>query len=146
VLAPALEPSVSDWVAKLSTDGRLTMELLDWYFLARTPQVLGDLVSSEGLLDFLRTGGPPDADSLATPGALSPDALGNVWRVYLNSELGIARFFLDVPVDKPRQENFRLQFCLRDWTWKLCGIELPQALQVRLAQEVANREPSRPRS
>jgi hypothetical protein len=109
-------------------------------------QVLGDLVSSEGLLDFLRTGGPPDADSIATPGALSPDALGNVWRVYLNSELGIARFFLDVPVDKPRQQNFRLQFCLRDWAWKLCGIELPQALQVRLAQEVANREPSRPRS
>jgi Protein of unknown function (DUF2939) len=108
---------------------------------------LGDLVSPEGLIDFLRTGGPPvvEADSLPTPGGLSLDALGNVWRVYLNSELGIARFFLDVPVDKPRQENFRLQFCLRDWTWKLCGIELPEALQARLAQGVANRESSAPR-
>jgi hypothetical protein len=50
-----------------------------------------------------------------------------------------------VPVDKPRQESFRFQFCLRDWTWKLCGIELPEAVQVRLAQELVKREASRPR-
>ena len=110
-------------------------------------QILVDLVSPQGLLDFLRTGAPPDveSDGLPTPAGLSPQALGNVWRAYLNSELGIARFFLDVPVDKPRQESFRLQFCLRDWAWKLCGIELPEALQVRLAQELAKRELSRPR-
>ena len=110
-------------------------------------QILVDLVSPQGLLDFLRTGAPPDveSDGLPTPAGLSPQALGNVWRAYLNSELGIARFFLDVPVDKPRQESFRLQFCLRDWAWKLCGIELPEALQVRLAQELVKRESSRPR-
>ncbi len=110
-------------------------------------QILVDLVSPQGLLDFLRTGAPPDveSDGLPTPAGLSPQALGNVWRAYLNSELGIARFFLDVPVDKPRQESFRLQFCLRDWAWKLCGIELPEALQLRLAQELVKRESSRPR-
>ena len=110
-------------------------------------QILVDLVSPQGLLDFLRTGAPPDVepDGLPTPAGLSPQALGNVWRAYLNSELGIARFFLDVPVDKPRQESFRLQFCLRDWAWKLCGLELPEALQVRLAQELAKRESARPR-
>ena len=110
-------------------------------------QILVDLVSPQGLLDFLRTGAPPDVepDGLPTPAGLSPQALGNVWRAYLNSELGIARFFLDVPVDKPRQESFRLQFCLRDWTWKLCGMELPELLQVRLAQELVKRESARPR-
>jgi Protein of unknown function (DUF2939) len=110
-------------------------------------QILVDLVSPQGLLDFLRTGAPPDveSDGLPTPAGLSPQALGNVWRAYLNSELGIARFFLDVPVDKPRQESFRLQFCLRDWAWKLCGIELPEALQLRLARELVKRESSRPR-
>ena len=110
-------------------------------------QILVDLVSPQGLLDFLRTGAPPDVepDGLPTPAGLSPQALGNVWRAYLNSELGIARFFLDVPVDKPRQESFRLQFCLRDWAWKLCGIELPEALQLRMAQGLVKRESSRPR-
>ena len=82
---------------------------------------------------------------LPIPGGLTADALGNVWRVYLNSGLGIARFFLDAPVDKPRQESFRLQFCLRDWTGKLCGMELPELLQVRLAQELVKRGIARPR-
>ena len=110
-------------------------------------EILGDLRSPQGLLEFLRTGGPPgiELDGLPRPGGLTPDALGNAWRAYLNSELGIARFLLDVPVDKPRQEHFRLQFCLRDWSWKLCGIELPEPLQVRLAQELVKRESSRPR-
>ena len=110
-------------------------------------EIIRDLISPQGLLEFLRTGGPPDVepDSLPMPGGLTRDALGNAWRAYLNSELGIARFFLDVPVDKPRAESFRLQFCLRDWAWKLCGLELPEALQVRLAQELAKRESARPR-
>ena len=46
---------------------------------------------------LLATGAPPDveSDGLPTPAGLSPQALGNVWRAYLNSEPGIARFFLD---------------------------------------------------
>ena len=80
---------------------------------------------------------PEDAPSV---GGLSSEALKNLWRVYANSELGIARFFLDVPVDKPPQDSFRLQFCLKDWTWRLCGLELPEPLQLRLAQEVMNSE------
>jgi hypothetical protein len=58
--------------------------------------------------------------SQSAPDGLSAETLGNVWRAYLSSELGIARFFLDLPVDKPRQETFRLQFCLRDWTASSC--------------------------
>ena len=126
---------------------QLALQLAIGVATSAADQILADLASPQGLLDFLRTGGPPEVepDGLPTPGGLSRQALGNVWRAYLNSELGIARFFLDVPVDKPRQESFRFQFCLRDWTWKLCGIELPEAVQVRLAQELVKREASRPR-
>jgi hypothetical protein len=94
-------------------------------------------------LDLLRNGGPSDVFSEDAPSVdgLSSETLKSLWRVYANSELGIARFFLDVPVDKPQQETFRLQFCLKDWTWKLCGVELPELLQLRLAQEVLKREP-----
>ena len=105
---------------------------------------MAEFVSPERLLELLQTGRPVDIvpNTPAMPGGLSPQSLGNVWRAYLNSELGIGRFFLDVPVDKPRDERLRLQFCLRSWTWKLCGIELPEPLLVALAQEVANREKS----
>jgi hypothetical protein len=37
---------------------------------------------------------------------------------------------------KPAAESFRLQAYLRGWTWKLCGAEIPEELQVRLAQEI----------
>ena len=132
---------------KLSEPGSLRDQLAVAVTASIADEIIGNLVSPQGLLEFLRTGGPSVVElaGLPMPGGLTADALGNVWRVYLNSELGIARFFLDVPVDKPRQESFRLQFCLRDWTWKLCGMELPELLQVRLAQELVKRESARPR-
>jgi hypothetical protein len=104
--------------------------------------MVAKLVSPETFLDLLRDGKPGDVLSEDAPsvGGLSSDAFKSLWRVYVNSELGIARFFLDVPVDTPPQESFRLQFCLRDWTWRLCGVELPEQLQLRLAQEVMKGE------
>jgi hypothetical protein len=104
--------------------------------------MVAKLVSPETLLDLLRDGKPSNVLSEDAPsvGCLSSEALKNLWRVYANSEFGIARFFLDVPVDKPLQDSFRLQFCLKDWTWRLCGLELPEPLQLRLAQEVMNSE------
>ena len=104
--------------------------------------LVAKLVSPEAFVDLLRDGRPSDVFSEDSPSinGLSSEALESLWRVYANSELGIARFFLDVPVDKPQQETFRLQFCLKNWTWRLCGVELPELLQLRLAQEVLKRE------
>lgn len=104
--------------------------------------IVTKLISPEALLDLLQNGHPSGVFSENAPlvGGLNAGGLRNVWRVYVNSELGIGRFFLDVPVDKPREESFRLQFCLRDWTWKLCGAELPEQLQIRLAQELVKSE------
>ena len=65
---------------------------------------------------------------------------GNVLCIYANSELGVARFFVAVPVDKPPGESFRLGFCLTGWRWKLCSAELPEQLQLRLAQEISKSE------
>jgi hypothetical protein len=105
--------------------------------------LVAKLVNPEALLELLQKGGSSNvfAENAPSLPGFSSEALGNWWRAYANSELGIARFFLDVPVDKPRQESFRLQFCLRDWTWKLCGVELPELLQVRLAQQLLKSEP-----
>jgi len=114
--------------------------------------IVAKLISPETFLELLRNGGPSDvlsgdAASVDFSGDapsvddLSSEALESLWRVYANSELGIARFFLNVPVDKPRQESFQLQFCLKGWTWRLCGVELPELLQLRLAQEVLKSEP-----
>jgi hypothetical protein len=78
--------------------------------------MVAKLVSPEMFLDLLRDGKPSNvlSEDAASVGGLSSEALKNLWRVYANSELGIARFFLDVPVDKPLQDSFRLQFCRLD--------------------------------
>lgn len=104
--------------------------------------LVAKLVSPEALLDLLQNGRPPGvfSDNVPSIDGLSSEALGNVWRLYVNSELGIGRFFIDVPVDKPPADRFRLQFCLTGWTWKLCGVELPEQLQIRLAQEILKSE------
>jgi hypothetical protein len=105
--------------------------------------MVAKLISPEALLELLQNGNPTGvfSDSVPSIQGLSPGALGNVWRAYVNSDFGIGRFFILVPVDKPAAESFRLRFCLAGWTWKLCGAELPEQLRVRLAQEIIKTEP-----
>ena len=100
--------------------------------------IVAKLISPDALLDLLQNGRPSGvfSDNVPPIEGLSSGALGNVWRVYANSELGIARFFVAVPVDKPPLASFRLGFCLAGWRWKLCSAELPEQLQLRLAQEI----------
>ena len=76
--------------------------------------MVAKLISPEALLDLLHNGRLSDVFPGNVPPieGLSSEALGNVWRVYANSELGIARFFVAVPIDKPPVESFRLGFCL----------------------------------
>ena len=104
--------------------------------------IVAKLISPKALLELLQNGQPSGvfSDNVPPIQGLSSEALGNVWRAYANSELGLGRFFIVVPVDKPAPESFRLQFCLTRWTWKLCGAELPEQLRVRLAQEIMKAE------
>jgi Protein of unknown function (DUF2939) len=104
--------------------------------------IVAKLISPDALLELLQNGRPSGvfSDSVLSIEGLSLEALGNPWRVYANSELGLARFFVAVPVDKPPMESFRLGFCLTRWRWKLCGAELPEQLQLRLAQEISKSE------
>jgi hypothetical protein len=101
--------------------------------------LVAKLISPSALLGLLQNGQPSGVFSDHVPPieGLSSKALGNVWRAYINSELGIARFFVVVPFDKPLEEAFRLGFCLTGWKWKLCSTELPEQLQLRLAQEIS---------
>ncbi len=105
--------------------------------------MVAKLITPEAFIDLLQTGKTADvlSDNAQSVGGLSSDAVGSLWRLYANSELGIARFFLTVPVDKPREEAFLLQFCFGGWTWKLCSVELPEVLQMRLAQELLRMQP-----
>jgi Protein of unknown function (DUF2939) len=70
--------------------------------------IVTKLVSPEALLDLLQNGRPSGvfSDNVPSIQGLSSEALGNVWRAFTNSELGIARFFITVPViNSPRKAS-----------------------------------------
>ncbi len=49
-------------------------------------------------------------------------------------------FFL-LPPDVSRAQQYRLRLVLEGLTWRVQGVELPEALALRLAQEVVKRNP-----
>jgi hypothetical protein len=67
---------------------------------------------------------------------LTSPSLGRLWQVFLQSEQGVRRFDIGVPLDAPPARRLKLQFRLTHWVWKLSGIELPEELRVRLAREL----------
>ena len=143
---PALRRSISAQIARkyLQITGKdLRPGSIEEQFAVSVGAAIADpivakLISPEAIIEFLQTGTASSVleDRIAPMHGLNAEALGNVWRVFMNSDLGIARFLVNVPVDKPATERFRLQFCLAAWKWQLCSIELPEPLQTALAQEV----------
>ena len=143
---PALRRSISAQIAKkyLQLTGKdLRPGSIEELFavsvgVAIADPIVAKLVSPEALIEFLQTGTASSVlqDRIAPMQGLNAEALGSLWRVFMSSDLGIARFLVKVPVDKPPTERFRLLFCLAAWKWHLCGVELPDALQIALAQEV----------
>ena len=99
---------------KTGQSGSLVEQLAVSVGASLADPMVAKLVSPETFLNLLRDGKPGDVLSQSAPsvGGLSSEGLKSLWRVYANSELGIARFFLNVPVDKAPQESFHLQFCL----------------------------------
>ena len=108
--------------------------------------IVAKLISAEALLELLHSGWPravlPErsADAPVVQGSivqgLTSGSFGNLWRVFVQSEQGLRRFDIGVPLDSPPTRRLKLQFRLTHWVWKLCGIELPEELRVRLAREL----------
>jgi hypothetical protein len=116
--------------------------------------LLAQYVSPEALADFLSGRRGADAGSAGNSGGLSLPGTGSApggavssksleaaWRLFLGSESrGFRAILFPVPPDKPPQDQFRLQFRLTGLTWRLVGVEVPQAVQQRLIQEMMRRD------
>jgi signal transduction histidine kinase len=110
--------------------------------------IVAKLLSTDALLELLHSGWPKHvlseepATVWGAPGqgsivqGLTSLSFGNLWRVFVQSEQGLRRFDVGVPIDAPPARRLKLQFRLTHWVWKLAGIELPEELRVRLAREL----------
>ena len=102
------------------------------------------LVSPATLAEIMRNGWPNKMlpDKPAGVEGLDSNTLGNVWQLYLNSDYGIGEARFSVPVNRPKEKQFRVRLALSGWTWKLSGLDLPWELQERLAREFVKQDAS----
>jgi hypothetical protein len=64
------------------------------------------------------------------------DAFKSIWRLWLNSDYLGRDFYVDLPPEGPRSDQFKVHLRLIRWRWMLVGIELPPELTTRLAREL----------
>ena len=104
--------------------------------------IVSRMLTRAAIAQLLQRGWPTDALGEPPPQFQAPDwnALGNVWQIYMNAEYGIGAFRLRLPVNAPRERQFRVHLELRDWTWKLTGFDLPPELLLRLVQELMKQQ------
>ena len=112
--------------------------------------LLAQYVTPEALAEFLseRRGaaagggtGPTLPGSGSGGPALAPKTLKAAWSLFLASESrGFRAILFPVPPESRAEDQFRLQFRLTSFTWRLVGVEVPQAVQQRLIQEMTRRE------
>jgi hypothetical protein len=100
------------------------------------------LMSPVAITELMRNGWPQSVLDERPAGfeGLDSDTLGNAWQLYLNSDYGIGEVRITVPIRAPKEKQYRVQLALSDWTWKLSGLDLPVALQERLAREVMKQQ------
>jgi hypothetical protein len=101
--------------------------------------LLERVASPEALIELLRGGGAPasaQGESPLTLPSLRTYGAGDPWQVFLGSELGFDRFAFSYPPGAARNQQFRLEWKLSGWRWKLFAVKLPAAITDRLAREL----------
>ena len=102
--------------------------------------LLAELITPEALADLLSKGsaGPFTATGASAP--LTRSALASVWKVWLHSDYGIGTFSAMLPPEASPPQRFELQLRLVQWKWKLTGIQIPEELRRKVADEWIKRE------
>jgi len=97
--------------------------------------VLEELVTPQAVIDLLEDGELQEASSGGTAIGFRPSSLGTAWRTFIASESqGFRSISIPLPVDEPRDRQFRITLRLSGTTWRLTGIELPEPLRKELAR------------
>jgi hypothetical protein len=93
-----------------------------------------------GLLDDPRLGA---GERRAAADGFGLASLRDAWLLFITAETrGFRAISFAVPIDEPAGEQFRLQLRIRNFGWRLVGIELPPSVLQRLVQELIRNNPA----
>lgn len=109
--------------------------------------VVEELVTPQALIDLIEDGWPQKAaggmSGTTVPlrfdvGHFDAGSLKQAWRTFVFSESqGFRSVTIPVPVDQPKEKQFRITMRLRGTTWRLSGIDLPTPLREELIKRAA---------
>jgi hypothetical protein len=103
-----------------------------------------ELLKPQALIDLLSEGGAGAyADVQISPPRLEAPNFKNLFRVIANTERFGRDFSIVVPVTADPPTGYRIQLRLQNWTWKLVGIGLPDAVQTKIAEEIIRKQTER---
>jgi hypothetical protein len=148
MIVPELKRSVIDQVALeyLRVTGRdrgmgqLQINIALGVARAMADEHVDKLMQPEALSALLQQAAAKTHPSggLGMPALQAPN-FGNLSRLLRNTEYAGTWFYAVVPFDSDRNTGFRLHLRLSDWTWKLAGLDLPDTVRTRLANELVQR-------
>jgi len=105
--------------------------------------VVEQLVTPQALVDLFEDGWPERAAGSRAGAAaarlqLGFDSVELAWKTFFFSESqGFRSVTIPVPVDQPKDSQFRITMRLKNTTWRLSGIELPAPLREELIKRAA---------
>jgi Protein of unknown function (DUF2939) len=104
--------------------------------------IVAELLNEKTLIDLLSKGeyGGKEGAGGKFPPDLAPfsqSALQSGWRTWWASEYGLGDYYVNLPPDKSPDKQFKVKLSLKEWQWKLAGIDLPEPIKIQLAQELA---------
>jgi len=103
--------------------------------------IVAQLLNEQTLIDILTKGKAGDG-SIKVPAEFAPfsaNAMNSGWQTWWASEYGLGDYYVYLPPDKPRDNQFKVKLSLTDMQWKLAGIDLPEPMRLELAQQLMKR-------
>jgi hypothetical protein len=145
---PALKRSFTKQIAQEYL--KLTGKKLPLNALARrvvvsvADPIVARLMTVRALLDLLGKG--KAGENTGVPVERAPFASGslsNLWQVWLDSDYLGPDFYVYLPPNKSREEQFRVHLRSLGWRWQMVGLDLPDDLKQHLARELIKLSPER---
>ena len=105
--------------------------------------LIAQLVNAENLLALFNGGTvPTDSGWIGLDiGELPVASLDAALRAWPGSDYWADHFSIALPAGAEPAEQFRLRMQLLQWRWKLTGIDLPEKMRERFAQDLARKLP-----
>jgi DUF2939 family protein len=99
--------------------------------------VVARLMTVRALLDLLGKGDAGENAKLPVDRApFTSSSIKSLWRLWLNSEYLGRSFYVYLPPERSRTEQFRVHLRILRWRWRIVGLDLPEDLKEHLAREL----------